>query len=139
MASRKVLGRTTLAIALVGAGILSAPPVRAHHSMVVQFSVNKPITLRGTISKVVWVNPHGHIYLDVKGPDGQVETWTIETGATSRMIRRGLKRSDLAYGLEVIVGGYASRDGKRTAAGMIVTFPDREANPDLEASFSLGR
>ena len=133
--------RTTLVIVLVGFALVeTSQPVWAHHSLVSQFSLTKPITLRGTVTKVAWHNPHGRIYVDVKNAEGVVENWMIETGATGRMIRRGLNRADFAFGVEVIVAGYAARDGSRSVAGMIVTFPDREgSSPPREASFSLGR
>ncbi len=120
--------------------MLAATPARAHHSMVAEFSVEKPITLRGTVSKVEWLNPHGFIHVDVKGADGSVETWRVETGSPLRMKNRGLKPSDFRIGIDVIVGGYAARGGARTVAGMIVTFPAREtAAVDQDSSFSLGR
>jgi hypothetical protein len=133
--------RSTLGAAFVGGALLlTGNPVWAHHSLVSQFSLDKPITLRGTVTRLVWLNPHGRIYVAVKGDDGQTENWMVETGATSRMIRRGLKKTDFPFGTEVIVSGYAARDGQRKVAGMIVTFPAREAaSPPQEASFSLGR
>ncbi len=129
--------RTTLAFVAI-AVLLTTGPVWAHHSMVVQFSLEKPITLRGTVTKLMWMNPHSWIYVDVTGPKGQVDNWRIETGALPRMIRRGLTKTDFKLGTEIIVGGYAARDGQLKAAGMIVTFPDREAT-GREASFGLGR
>ena len=133
--------RTTLVFVFVGLALVeTSKPVWAHHSLVSQFSLAKPITLRGAVTKVVWHNPHGRIYVDVKNAEGLVENWMIETGATGRMIRRGLSRADFAFGVEVIVAGYAARDGTRNVAGMIVTFPDREeSSPSREARFSLGR
>lgn len=119
--------------------MLAAKPARAHHSMVAEFSTEKPITLRGTVTRLEWLNPHGHIFVDVKRADGSVENWRVETGAPLRMKRHGLKRSDFPIGADVIIGAYAARDGARTAAGMIVTFPDREKSSDRDASFPLGR
>ena len=133
--------RTTLRVMLFGIALLLATgPVWAHHAMVAQFALDKPITLRGSLTKMEWINPHGWIYLDVKGPDGKVENWAIETGSPLRMMKRGLTKADFPYGADIIVGGFAARNGTRTAAGWIVTFPDREASyPDREASFPLGR
>ena len=133
--------KTTPAFVLVGAALVFATgSVSAHHSMVAEFSLNKPITLRGTLTKMEWVNPHGRIYIDVKGPDGRAENWAIEAGSPLRMEKRGLKKGDFRPGIELIVSGFAARDGTRTAAGMTVTFPDREASfPAREASFVLGR
>ena len=133
--------KMTLPIMVVGAALLLATrPVWAHHAMFAQFDVKKSITLKGTITKMDWVNPHGWIYMDVKRADGRVETWTIETGNPLRMTNRGLSPTDFRPGLEIIVGGFPAKDGKRTLAGWIVTFPDREASfPEREASFALGR
>lgn len=117
---------------------LSAGPAWAHHSMVAQFSMEKPITLKGKITKMMWMNPHSLIFVEVTGAAGQVEQWRIETGSMPRMIKRGLKKGDFIPGTEIIVGGYAARDGQSKAAGMVVTFPAREA-AGREASFGLGR
>jgi hypothetical protein len=131
--------RTTLPIAVVSAAVLLATgPVWAHHSMVAQFSVNKPITLKGTLTKMTWVNPHGWIYMNVTGSEGEVETWAIETGSPHNMVKRGLTKKDFRPGTEIIVGGFAAKDGTRTVAGMIVTFPAREPL-GRETSFALGR
>jgi hypothetical protein len=133
--------RTTLAISFVGATLLFAAwPVSAHHAMVAEFNLAKPITLRGTLTKVEWVNPHGWIYIDSKGPGGRVESWKFETGSPFRMEKRGLKKIDFKIGDEVIVSGFASKDGTPTAAGMTITFADREKSfPTREATFVLGR
>ena len=85
----------------------------------------RPITLKGTLTRMEWVNPHGWLYVDVKGPEGP-ETWKIETGSPFRMEKRGLKKIDFRIGDEVIISGFASKDGTPTAAGMTITFPDRE-------------
>ena len=133
--------RTTLVLAFVGATLLFATwPVSAHHAMVAEFNLTKPITLKGTLTKVEWVNPHGWIYIDSKGPEGRVEAWKFETGSPFRMEKRGLKKTDFKIGDEVIVSGFASKDGTPTAAGMTITFADREKSfPAREATFVLGR
>ncbi|OFW17857.1 MAG: hypothetical protein A3H97_12570 [Acidobacteria bacterium RIFCSPLOWO2_02_FULL_65_29] len=135
--------RTTLTMVAVGAVsllVLLVAPVLAHHNLIAQFSTNKPVSLRGTLTKMEWTNPHAWIHVSVKGEDGRAEEWAIETGSPLAMQRRGLKRTDFKPGIEIIVGGFAARDGSRTAAGMIVTFPDREVtSPGAETSFTLGR
>ena len=135
--------RATRPLFVVLAGVallLLSGPVRAHHSMVAEFSQDKPITLRGTLTQMEWVNPHGWIYLDVKGTDGRVENWKVETGSPARMVKRGLKKTDFKAGDELIIGAFAAKDGSKSAAGWIVTFVDREKSfPAREASFPLGR
>ena len=133
--------RVRVALACVGAALLlGAGPISAHHSMVAEFDLAKPITVKGTLTRMEWMNPHGWIYIDAKGADGRVENWKIEAGSPFRMTKRGLKRTDFRVGSEVIVSGFAAKDGSPTAAGLTITFPDREASfPAREATFVLGR
>jgi Family of unknown function (DUF6152) len=129
----------TAAVAIVCAALsMISVPVGAHHSMIAQFATDKPVTLKGTVTGMLWRNPHGAIFLDVVGAEGQIERWRVETGSTPRMMRRGLSKSDIRPGREVIIGGYAARDGQSKLAGLVITFLDREAAGE-EATFALGR
>ena len=130
-----------VALASIGAGVvLGTAPMSAHHAMVAEFSLARPITLRGTLTKMEWVNPHGWVYIDAKGPEGGVEHWKFETGSPFRMQKRGLRKTDFRAGADVILSGFASKDGSFTAAGMTITFVDREKSfPAREATFVLGR
>ncbi len=94
----------TVSLAGMAAGLLlAALPVLAHHSFAAEFDANKPVTLKGTLSKMEWINPHGWLHMDVKGPDGKVETWAIEAGAPNALIRRGLRKTDFPIGSEIVV------------------------------------
>ena len=130
--------RAVVAVAVVL--LLGTGAAWAHHALVAQFDIDKSITVRGTVTKTEWINPHARIHINVKRDDGRFEDWTIETGSPNRMENRGLKRADFQPGTEIIVGGFSARDGTKSLAGWIVTFPDREASgSDVEASFPLGR
>jgi hypothetical protein len=124
-------------ISAIGLGLawltLAPGSAFAHHDFIAQFAPDKPLTLRGTVTRVEWTNPHGWIHVNVQGPDGQIEPWAIETGTTYRLTKGGLKSSDFKFGMEVIVDGYAARDGSRKVAGRSITFSGREG------SFPLGR
>ena len=96
----------------------------AHHSFAAEFDSAKTITLKGTITKVEWTNPHTYFYLDVKEPDGTVVQWACEAGAPGALSRRGFKRGDLKIGDTIIVDGYRARDGSRLADARRVTLPD---------------
>ena len=110
---------------VVGSGVLAAAtPVLAHHSFVAEFDQSKPVTLRGTLTKMEWVNPHGCIYVDVKGPDGKTENWAVEAGSAGALLKRGLRQTDFQIGVEVVVEGYLARNGRAIANGKSVKFAD---------------
>jgi hypothetical protein len=111
-----------LASVLAAVGLVCATVVvEAHHSFSAQYDGTKPVVLRGTINKMLWSNPHGHLYLDVKKADGTVVTWELETASPAGLFRRGWRKEDLPVGLEVIVRGFLARDGTATANAGSVT------------------
>ena len=117
--------RTLLAAVVVGIGVATAGvQVAAHHSFAAQFDGNKPITLRGTITAMLWSNPHGHLYVDVKAPDGKVTNWEIEFGAPAGLYRRGWRKDDLPVGAAVVIQGFLARDGSPTANANTVKLAD---------------
>lgn len=102
----------------------AAAPAFAHHAFAAEFDSKKPVKLRGTVTKMEWINPHTWIYLDVKKPDGTVEEWMVEAGTPNTLLRRGFTRDSLKAGTEVLVDGYQSKDGSLRANGRDLTLPD---------------
>ena len=104
--------------------LLNAAPLFAHHAFAAEFDAKKPLKLRGTVTKMEWINPHAWIHIDVKEPDGKVTGWMIEAGTPNTLFRRGFTKDSLAKGTEILVDGYQSKDGSNRANGRDVTFPD---------------
>jgi Family of unknown function (DUF6152) len=103
---------------------LSAVPLAAHHSFAAEFDGSKQITLTGVVTKVDWVNPHAYIYVDVKGTDGSVVNWAIETGAPNILYRQGWRKADVKEGDTVTFTAFLAKDGSHTAAARQVKLPD---------------
>ena len=103
--------RLMFAVGTMAALCSAAVPALAHHSFSAVYDGNKPVTLRGFVSKLGWQNPHAHIYVDVKNPTtGQMVTWEVESAGASNLLRAGLRREDF-IGAEVIVKGFLAKDG----------------------------
>jgi hypothetical protein len=112
------------AVVLGAALMLASASGDAHHSFAAEFDVTKPVTLHGTLTRMEWVNPHGWIHVDVKGDDGKVVTWAVETGGPNALLRRGLRRTDFPIGSEVHVKGFLAKNGTPTANGRTVLLAD---------------
>jgi hypothetical protein len=114
-----------LAVVMTGAGLLSlAAPAIAHHAFAAEFDAKKPLQLKGTVTKMEWINPHAWIHIDVKKPDGTVEEWMIEGGTPNTLLRRGFTKNSLLPGTEILVDGYQAKDGSHRANGRDLTLPD---------------
>jgi len=110
--------------ALAAAVLLASGPVLAHHAFSSEFDANAPVTLRGPVTKVEWINPHAWIHLEVKRPDGKAEIWMVEGGTPNTLQRRGINRDSVKPGTILVVSGYKSKDGTLRANGRDITFPD---------------
>ena len=107
-----------------GLVVWAAMPAWAHHSFASEYDASKPVKLQGVVKKMEWINPHSWITMEVKRPDGTVQTWEIEAGAPNAMFRAGFTRDSLPIGTEIIVNGYHAKNGKNMANGRELTFAD---------------
>ena len=96
----------TLAAALLAPATVS----HAHHAFSAEFDANLPIRVSGVVTKVEWINPHAWVHVRARGADGSEEDWMLEAGTPNTLLRRGLTRSLLTPGTEVVVRGYQSKD-----------------------------
>jgi hypothetical protein len=116
--------RTIVSAALASVLFVSAGQSSAHHAFAAEFDANQPITLRGTVTRVEWINPHAWIHIDVEDEGGNVESWMIEAGSPNTLVRRGMTRDSIPAGTEVVVFGYRHRNGSNAANGRDVTLPN---------------
>ncbi|MBM3820091.1 MAG: hypothetical protein FJW14_13885 [Acidimicrobiia bacterium] len=107
-------------VLVAAAFLLAGAATYAHHSFAAEFDATKPITLKGNVTKVDWVNPHVWIYVNVKDEAGKVTNWGAEMGPPHGLQRRGWRRDTLKLGEEITIQGSLARDGsKRMNAGRV--------------------
>jgi hypothetical protein len=111
-------------IMMLGMLGITAPAV-AHHAFGGEFDANRPVLLRGKVTRVQWVNPHVWIHVQITNDDGDSEEWMVEGGSPNTLTRLGLSGDSIEIGTEVIVDGYQARDPTlKRANGRNITLAD---------------
>ena len=98
-------------------------PVLAHHSFAAEYDNNQPVTLKGTIAKIEWLNPHIWMYIDAKDAKGNVTRWQCEGGAPNSLTRQGWTKNALKAGDEVTMEGFRAKDATNTCNARSVKLP----------------
>jgi len=115
----------SLGLLALGFGMLiAAVPAAAHHSFAAEYDSKKPVTLKGTVTKVDWTNPHVYFYLDVTDDSGNITNWALEMGPPNGLQRAGWTRNTMHVGDVVIVEGTLAKDGAKQANARSVTMAD---------------
>jgi Family of unknown function (DUF6152) len=117
-------GRGLSAACILAVIALIARPALAHHSFAAEFDANAPVVLKGTITKMEWINPHSWIHVEVKNPDGTVTEWMVEGGTPNTLFRRGFTREAVKAGMEITVEGYRAKNGANRANGRDLILAD---------------
>ena len=117
--------KRTLLAAIVAGLMLAGQSVYAHHAGATKYDEKKPVTLKGTVTKVEWMNPHIYYYINVKDTGGKVQNWAVEGAPPNVLYRRGWKKDSLKVGDVVTVEGFMARQqGLRDINGRTVTLAD---------------
>ncbi len=107
MSQKKEKKSVVVALA-VFAALLLPPGVSAHHAFSAEFDSSAPVTVRGTVSRVEWINPHAWVHVQAINADGSLTEWMFEAGTPNTLVRAGLDRNSLPIGSEIVVRGYQS-------------------------------
>ena len=99
-------------------------PLVAHHAFSAEFDASAPVTLKGPVTKIEWINPHAWIHLENQAPNGKKEVWMVEGGTPNTLQRNGITRDSIKIGTLIVVSGYKAKDGRMRANGRDITFPD---------------
>jgi hypothetical protein len=113
------------AILLAACVLILGIRLEAHHSFGAEYDADKPITLKGVITKIEWANPHSHIYVDIKETGGAVKNWKFEGYPPNVLARTGFKKDvTLKVGDTLTIFGWQARSGPGLAHAREVTLAD---------------
>ena len=101
-----------------------AAPAAAHHSFAAEFDATQPVTLKGKIVRMEWINPHSWLHIDVTNPDGTTTPWMIEGATPNTLLRRGFTREAVKAGTEITIVGYRAKNGANRANGRDLVLAD---------------
>ena len=111
---------TLAGLAAASVFALATATAIAHHSFSAEFDADKPFIMKGTVTKIEWMNPHTYFYIDVTGAEGKVVNWGMEMGSPNGLMRAGWTRNTLKVGDEVTVEGAQAKDGTNVGNAVAV-------------------
>ncbi len=106
---------------IAGGLMVAAIPGLAHHSFSAEYDRAKNVSLKGTVTKVEWMNPHARFYLDV-ADGGKTTNWEFELGSPNGLMRQGWTAHSLKIGDVVAVTGSQAKDGSNLVNATNVAF-----------------
>lgn len=123
------MAKHPVALAACGALLMLATAASAHHSVWAEFDNTTPLELRGRFLKMDWLNPHSWVHFEMTMEDGSKVEWAAETPPPNQLIRQGWRRSDLQPGDEILIKGYAARNGTKRVWAQNVAIVAQNGQP----------
>lgn len=102
-----------LGMAFCAAMLVWSAPASAHHSVAAEFDSSKSFSVTGTITKIEWVNPHVYFYADVKGADGNIQSYSFESLPPGLLRRGGIVKTMFNVGDVVTFDAFVAKDGTK--------------------------
>lgn len=102
--------RVVIALAM-NLGLLVSLPVFAHHGAA-SYATGTTVTLKGTVTRWLYASPHLLLMMDVKGDNGEVQHWVLETQSPTVMYPSGYRKDSFKPGDEVTVTATQAKNGK---------------------------
>jgi hypothetical protein len=120
--------RTTWVGGVLSLVMAMAGPATAHHSFAV-FDHTRTLTIRGTVTKFQWTNPHGFLEVDISQPDGTTKHYSIELTSINMMQRVGWRSNMIKAGDKVTAVVAPLLSGEPVGLGLEVTMADGTTKP----------
>jgi len=122
MIFKRRLMRNVLCMAAI---IVMTAAAEAHHSFAM-YDHTRTLTLKGTVTKFQWTNPHAYLELDVKDAKGVVKHYTLEGTSINMMQRIGWRSNMIKFGDTVKVVMAPATSGEPVGLLLEVTFANGE-------------
>ena len=120
-----------LCLAMVLAGLLIAAPLPAHHGET-NYDTEKLVTVKATVTKFEFINPHAQIYLEDKNEKGETENWTCEARSPAMLVRNGgWDKTTLKPGDVITAVGFRAKNGAYILRLKKIILADGKELPDL--------
>jgi len=103
--------RLTIVFAIVAGWVLLASAAFAHHSTA-EYDMTSLTSVKGTVTKFEWANPHAYIYIEAKDDKGATISWTAELASIGMLARVNWKRDTVKPGDEITIVGNRAKDGR---------------------------
>jgi hypothetical protein len=114
-----------VAVLALGVSLALSPfSAVAHHSFAAEYDSAQPITVKGTVVTMEWVNPHSWLHILVKDDAGKMVEWKCETAPPNILYRQGWRKTSLKEGDVVTVEGFRAKDNSNTMSARSVTDAD---------------
>ena len=115
---------TRRALLAAGLAVLCAPrAARAHHSTAM-YDMANPVTIKGTVKRFEWTNPHAFIFLEVKDAKGEAVEWEVEMMSLNHLRTYGWVRTTVKPGDVISAVGAPARNGSPSMIAGVVELPD---------------
>ncbi|HKE86313.1 MAG TPA: DUF6152 family protein [Vicinamibacterales bacterium] len=111
------------ALLITGLGVLVGSRLSAHHSTAM-YDMANPVTVKGSVKRFEWTNPHAFIYLEVKDDKGASTEWEIELMSLNHLRSYGWIRTTVKPGDVISATGGAARSGAPSMIAGVVELPD---------------
>ena len=119
------MNRTSMFAVAAGFALMTtAVPIIAHHSFAAEFDRSRTITVKGSVTKLEWTNPHARVYVEGTDETGKTQVWDFELGPPNGLMRNGWRRDSLKPGHQVTVEGFRSKTSTVVANARSVKLAD---------------
>ena len=113
---------------VAAAFLLGVPFALAHHGLA-RFDTTHIVTMKATVTRFDWINPHAYVYADIPDQQGKTANWKLECGSLGMLSRFGWSPEVVKKGDRVTVYGFVAKDGSPYMALQKIDLPNGKSLP----------